>query len=524
VIIVSSFNEDGFKKYGKKFLESWAAYWPDDVQLVVYYHDFKLPIGEIPVKKNIEYRNLNLEFKGLEAWRTKYKHSNGDVNGKYNYRFDAIKFSHKIFALNDAALKLKDVKEPGHLVWLDADTITTKKVDADNFLFSLPEADLFYLGRRTVNYSETSFIAFNLNGEKAWEFIADMRDTYMSGELFSYAEWHDGFVFERLLNVHRWHGLKAITLSDPTDLDAFNSSPLGSFMQHFKGPKAKEAPQEMPVKIYPVNAAEDKQILGNIKKNKKLIKKWLVRNKPHDTIGVMLSAGPSLEKDIPEIKNFLKKNPKAKVFCVKHALPLLLKNGIVPWACVLLDARNFKGVSTHGFKRKELLAVSPRETNYFAASMVDPAMVRFLQKKERNVIGWHAYTAGVEKLKISEDMFYIVGGTCAAIRMISLAHVMGFNNFHLWGYDSCMYDTPDLTKKDDRGRPMYMKAGAKGTGQAWFTTGELMAQAQDLETLWKTASEDMSLNMHGDGLGPLLVSQIQRPKKTSDLPEFTGQV
>lgn len=520
--IVSSFNKEGYEKYAKRFLESFIANWPKKVKLIVYYHDFEL--ADAPAAPNVEYRNLNKEFPALEEWRNKYKHATGNVQGRYDYRYDGIKFSHKVFAISDVVAKLRKIKRPGQLIWLDADTITTQQVSPQNIIFHLPkEADIIHLGRRTINYSETSFISFNLNRPQAWQFLADFRDCYTTGEIFSYAEWHDGFIFERLLNVHKWHGLKALSLSDPQDLDAFNSSPLGSFMQHFKGAK-KETPNEIPVKIFPVNAAADKVILGNVQKNVKLLKKWLPRYKQHDSIAVMLSGGPSLEKHIPEIKQFVQDNPNSKIFCVKHSLPTLIKNGIVPWACVLLDARPFKGVSTHGFKRAKLLAESPKETNYFMASMVDPAAVKFLQKRGRNVVGWHAYTQGLEKTKIGKDAFFVIGGTCAAVRMISLAHVMGFKKFHLWGYDSCLYEQPDLRKKDEKGRPMYVRGGVKNTGQSWWTTGELMSQAQDLETLWKTASEDMNLNMHGDGLGPLMVAQVERPLPNDNLPTFEGTV
>ena len=89
------------------------------------------------------------------------------------------------------------------MIWLDADSETTKFVSLNQLqkMTAVRGTQIIHLGRKAIDYSETSFISFNLNSAKTTEFLTDFRGLYLSGELFGYREWHDGFVFSRLLNT-----------------------------------------------------------------------------------------------------------------------------------------------------------------------------------------------------------------------------------------------------------------------------------------------------------------------------------
>ena len=120
---------------------------------------------------------------------------------QYNWRMDAIKWSHKVYAMTDLSLEIGDKEaKGGWLIWLDADTITTKPFSQKNLDTIVPEkAELVYLGRKDVDYSETSFIAFNLDYQSPHYLLADLRGCYDIGEVISYREWHDGFVLNDYL-------------------------------------------------------------------------------------------------------------------------------------------------------------------------------------------------------------------------------------------------------------------------------------------------------------------------------------
>jgi hypothetical protein len=104
---VTSFSAEGYEQYAKNMLFSVLKYWKDDLQLIAYYHDMPQDIvNEFPVGRNIEYRNLN-NVTDMLAYRESMKEHDGTGNGKvpYNWRLDAIKWCHKVYALTDTKLR-----------------------------------------------------------------------------------------------------------------------------------------------------------------------------------------------------------------------------------------------------------------------------------------------------------------------------------------------------------------------------------------------------------------------------------
>lgn len=230
--VVTSFNKEGYDKYAKTFLEAYKDKWPSDVYLMAYYHDMEVP-EDAPKADNIGYFNLH-ETSDHDNWFKSFGSLNGvSPEGNYNYRVDAQKFAHKVFAIVDAARLLK---KDSTLIWLDADTETLKEVTIEDLQEWAPDdVVISHLGRTSIDYSETSFLSIKLNTLGVY-FIGDLKGTYLSGEMFRYQEWHDGYIFTRLLNYHAAHGLSVKNLSEGVEgLEAFQFSPLGRKMEHYKG-------------------------------------------------------------------------------------------------------------------------------------------------------------------------------------------------------------------------------------------------------------------------------------------------
>lgn len=239
IYFVTSFNAEGYNKYAKNMLLSVDENWKDDLHLVAYYHDFPEDlIKDLPVSKTISYRNLN-DVKEMLAYRERMKQFDGTMDGKteYNWRMDAIKWCHKVYALTDFTLFNYPDETVDWVFWIDADTLTTKPFSKEKlFNFVENKAEVVHLGRKDVDYSETSFMGFNLKSETVPYLIADLRGCYDIGEVVAYREWHDGFIFERLLKIYTAHGMKVQNLTpNVTGLAAFAHSPLSDYMKHFKG-------------------------------------------------------------------------------------------------------------------------------------------------------------------------------------------------------------------------------------------------------------------------------------------------
>jgi hypothetical protein len=104
-------NAKGWEETGRKMVESFNKHWP--CRLTVYAEGF------VP--------DLDVDVRSMPAWQEDWKRVYGIVpehvgrkNGRYDYSFDAVKFSHKVAALTDFAENISE----GVVICLDADTIT----------------------------------------------------------------------------------------------------------------------------------------------------------------------------------------------------------------------------------------------------------------------------------------------------------------------------------------------------------------------------------------------------------------
>lgn len=233
--VVTSWGPGGYELYGKRFLETFVEFWPESIPLTVYYHDTELPEDALRFSFRATFVKLNDVDPEFNTFRERAEKINGvdAKTGRYDYRLDAYKFSPKVFAVSHLAGQLKE----GQLIWLDADTFSHDKVDED-FLKSIQpaDADMVCLRRTGIYYSETSYVSYTLNTPTI-QFLLDMRDLYVDGEIFHWREYHDGFIFERLMYIHILHGLKVYSLTPPdyAGLEAFENSLLATKMHHLKG-------------------------------------------------------------------------------------------------------------------------------------------------------------------------------------------------------------------------------------------------------------------------------------------------
>ena len=313
------------------------------------------------------------------------------------------------------------------------------------------------------------------------------------------------------------------------------------------GTDLKDIPSQLksvPIVVHPRDCVPKDYIKNNIKSNMTLIdpKKWVTKHMAHQEKAILVSAGPYL--DYGALKMFIKDNPDAKLLTVKHAYPHLIANDIKPWGCIILDPRPITGVSTHNVVRKDLFKNLDPDTNFFVASMTDPSVTNFFIAKQAKIWGWHAFTDSLreeseqgtqiqnQQVKVPDDLgipkgaTMITGGTCAAMRGIGIIHTMGFRNIDLFGFDSCR-DEPskeELTETtgDIEGgevpKPKYIEVSVDE--KKYWTTGELLAMAQDCEKVFQDEGLEGVLSFHGKDTMVADLWEIQQKKKTR--PEFEG--
>ena len=155
-----------------------------------------------------------------------FKTDDGEL---YRYRWDAVKFSKKVFALAHVADHIDD----DLLIWLDGDTIVRpgKTVDAEWLRSICYGAHINYLGREKP-HSETSFMSFDRAAAKT--FPAEMRAVYTT-MIFADSNlgWTDSDVFDATRHGS-FFKFRDLTVGKPTGA-VFERSRLGERLEHLKG-------------------------------------------------------------------------------------------------------------------------------------------------------------------------------------------------------------------------------------------------------------------------------------------------
>lgn len=154
-----------------------------------------------------------------------------------NYRFDAVRFAHKVAAL-ELAFRLGQANV---LVWMDADCVTHAPVDAEWLSGLLGDSDFAYLKRKRE--PETGFMLIRRNQVMA-EFIMELVRLYRTDDLFSMAEWHDAWVIGELAKAMRIRSASLSGDAEGTKHPLVNG-PLGERLDHLKG-KRKSVGKSLP--------------------------------------------------------------------------------------------------------------------------------------------------------------------------------------------------------------------------------------------------------------------------------------
>lgn len=540
IAVCVTFPNAQFRICAAEMLGSFRAYWPEDIKLYVQ-------LDEQPEPQFKELNNDIIDIVGegrsfiaglfddeQKAFIQRWK----DHKPK-SYMDDVVKWSHKVFALEKCADAIKD--DIDVLIWMDADVITKRPIDREWLETVLPAENevCSYLGRDTL-YPECGFVAYNLKAG-GYELLKAMHDVYTGDKFTAYKEGvTDCHVFIEELKKS---GKPAKNLSPNfvykrDDLHVWAQAVLAERLAHRKGmrkvdaaPKVEtvEKPRKQPegsrvvdadqMNIKTRNCLDHEKICGNIRANKANIRAWVTLCRPSEKMEdsgilwmgsnginslknatqneiVICSAGPSLADHIDEIRALQASG--AKVIAVKHAIEALKAHKITPWAVVLLDPRGH----VEGFVK-----TPDPEPYYFVASMCDPSVVNTLNQHKCKVIGYHALVNAGEINELIAADLPIGGGSGTSTRSIALfADMFGYKTFHLFGYDLCHHQKPDMNEKSEDGQPKYMELNLgtythknKYVTRTFWTEGQFLAQSNELKSLYKER-KDLAITVYGNGI------------------------
>jgi hypothetical protein len=272
ITVVTTFHPDGYTKYGQRFLESFAAKVDKRIKLLVYAEGI-LPLNPDP--RRIEILSAEKALPKLNAFKEKYKDdpkANGIPPGYIKekrprdwhkkFKWDAVRFANKTYAVFDACDKSKD-----WVVWMDADSYIHSPWSYEDFIDLLPRDKwLTYVGRGkgSQTWPECGFYGMNLNHPVCHEFLKDFEAMYEDADngIFTLEEWHDSYVFGELLKKYSEfpsHDYSAEMYLKEAKTGGGGhpliNGPLGKFMDHMKGGRKDKGKSN--AKDIMVNRTED---------------------------------------------------------------------------------------------------------------------------------------------------------------------------------------------------------------------------------------------------------------------------
>jgi hypothetical protein len=252
IAVVTTFHEEGLKKYAQRMIDTFCTNWPEEIKLHIY------PEKCNPVIRNHNHVTLTdldsvkelVEFK--DRWKDVPK-ANGDVSadpirskrkdsGK-GFKWHAVRFAHKVYAIFDCAKNT----DADILIWMDADTICHSPITIKDLYRMIPkDSELCYLGRKG-KYSECGLYSMNLRSPNVQAFLKEFQRFYDQAEhgIFQLDEWHDSFVFDAVrvkfpqMRQLDWaahlHDLRPAPRMSSGEGHPLINSQWGAWLDHLKG-------------------------------------------------------------------------------------------------------------------------------------------------------------------------------------------------------------------------------------------------------------------------------------------------
>lgn len=249
--VVTTFNAEGYNTYGQRMIQTFLQTWPQDVTLRVYTENCRVKLSA----PNLEILDLEKASEPLVAFKNKWRNvpkANGDIgpgSERKSFKWQAVRFSHKVYAIFHAAQTVK----ADWLIWMDADMVCHSPITLSRLGELFPaDRDLCFAGRSN-KFSECGLYGMHLTHQPVQQFLAEFQRMYDDAEngIFTLKEWHDSFVFDA---VKRRSGLAELNWS--AGLINGEGHPLincewGAYIDHLKGKRKSDGRSKLSDLIAP---------------------------------------------------------------------------------------------------------------------------------------------------------------------------------------------------------------------------------------------------------------------------------
>lgn len=254
---VTTCHAAGYEQYGRRMAQTFLEHWPTHVALAFYTEGFRLDSEQRRAIVEVDLDGAAPSLTSFKARHQDDRKAHGTshslhwnprcgrlkTNGRLDvrpwrrllgYRWDAVRFAHKVFSILHAARST----DADVLLWIDADTRFFADVKPA-VLEALVPPDCFlgYLAR-PGSHSECGFVAYNLRHPATFPFLEAFEALYTRDLLFRELEFHDSYLFDVVRRRIEQQGHCSHDIGEGIGARADHvlvNSSLGAFMDHMKG-------------------------------------------------------------------------------------------------------------------------------------------------------------------------------------------------------------------------------------------------------------------------------------------------
>lgn len=223
----------------------------------------------------------------------------------------------------------------------------------------------------------------------------------------------------------------------------------------------------------------------------------------HDKHAAIVGGGPSVRGFVDELK--YRKDQGQSIVALNNSWHWLSGNGIKPDMQVMLDARP---------DNSEFVPDIDMELWYASQCHSD------VIDKGKNITLWHALVDELTAHFQDRNMFWVGSGTTVGIRSILLLYVLGYRNFHIYGYDSCYFGD------EGHAYPQALNRNEKtievdANGRKFIAAPWMVKQTEEfLELMAFLTGMKCTCTIHGDGLLQHAVNTMLVPVSNNTLGDY----
>lgn len=212
----------------------------------------------------------------------------------------------------------------------------------------------------------------------------------------------------------------------------------------------------------------------------------------------LVGGGPSVKRYIDDIKQF------KTIMACGSTNDWCMENGIIPNYAVICDP---DPVSNLYYTKQD------SETKYLLATSCSPKIFDNFDPFKQVVL-WNCHSEECQKIlagtEFEEKYKMFVGGGCTVgLRALSIAMCLGYQNIHMFGFDSCLDEKEHhsyefATNQEELGVIHKIKLGSTDkpdpNSKTFYCAGYMLAQATHFLDFLKVYYQYFTPVVYGDGL------------------------